>query len=139
MERHSVRDVADILSITTGAVRSRLSRGTLQSIKEGDTVIVLLPERHTERDTGDIPDERDALISAKDDLIATLHEQLEAERQAHAEARRLLAAALERIPPQLEAPQTASEGPDREESRPSTEGASEQPSRRSWWARLFGG
>jgi hypothetical protein len=49
------------------------------------------------------PSESSALISAKDDLIATLREQLLAERQAHAEARRLLAAALERIPPQLEA------------------------------------
>src|SRR5215212_1676612 len=33
-------------------------------------------------------------------------------RQAHAEARRLLAAALERIPPQLEAPQDAPESPE---------------------------
>ncbi len=32
-----------------------------------------------------------------------------AERQAHAEAKRLLAAALERIPPQLEAPRIAGE------------------------------
>jgi hypothetical protein len=38
------------------------------------------------------------------EMIATLREQVQAERQAHAETRRLLAAALERIPPQLEAP-----------------------------------
>jgi hypothetical protein len=37
------------------------------------------------------------------ELIDTLREQLEAERQAHSEARRLLAAALERIPA-IEAP-----------------------------------
>lgn len=46
----------------------------------------------------------DALIEAKDAHIASLEKQLEAERQAHSEARRLLAAALERISPQLEAP-----------------------------------
>jgi len=63
--RYTVRDAADILGITTGAVRNRLSRGTLQSIKEGDTVYVVLPERHTERDTGDIPGESAALISPK--------------------------------------------------------------------------
>jgi hypothetical protein len=50
-----------------------------------------------------------ALISAKDETIATLRDQLEAERQAHAEARRLLMAALERIPPQLEATSEARE------------------------------
>jgi hypothetical protein len=65
-----------------------------------------------------------ALISAKDETIATLREQLQAERQAHSEARRLLAAALERIPA-IEAPQEASEdaetveeAPDRAEPRP---------------------
>jgi len=45
------------------------------------------------------------------ELIATLWEQLQAERQAHAEARRLLAAALERIPA-IEAPLEASETAD---------------------------
>jgi hypothetical protein len=55
MERHSVRDVADILGITTGAVRSRLSRGTPQSVKEHGTVFVLLladTHRDAMRDAG---------------------------------------------------------------------------------------
>jgi ferric-dicitrate binding protein FerR (iron transport regulator) len=47
-----------------------------------------------------------ALISEMRGRIEDLREQLQAERQAHAEARRLLAAALERIPPQLEAPES---------------------------------
>ncbi len=45
------------------------------------------------------------LISAKDETIATLREQLEAERNAHAEARRLLLEALMKIPSAIEAPQ----------------------------------
>jgi hypothetical protein len=45
-----------------------------------------------------------ALISEMHARIEDLRTQLEAERQAHSEAGRLLAAALERIPPQLEAP-----------------------------------
>jgi flagellar motility protein MotE (MotC chaperone) len=53
------------------------------------------------------------------ELIATLREQLQAERQAHSEARRLLAAALERIPA-IEAPQETSEA---------TEAAEEQQGR----------
>jgi hypothetical protein len=50
-----VKQAADILQITTGAVRNRLSRGTLRSVKESGTVYVLLPgdmARETERDTG---------------------------------------------------------------------------------------
>jgi hypothetical protein len=45
------------------------------------------------------------------EMIATLLEQVQAERQAHAETRMLLAAALERIPPQLEPPSGRSEAP----------------------------
>ena len=67
-------------------------------------------------------------------------------RRTVAEARRLLAAALERIPPQLEAPQeppggpqSAGEGADRaEEPRSSTGGAQEGAEPRCWWRRVFG-
>jgi hypothetical protein len=59
---------------------------------------------------------------------------------------RLLSAALERIPPQLEAPQvaraspqTVEEEPERAEPRPTTGGAQEGVRRRSWWRRVFGG
>ena len=48
--------------------------------------------------------EPDTLTSVKDETIAMLKEQLEAERQAHAEARRLLLSALEKIPSAIEAP-----------------------------------
>jgi hypothetical protein len=83
----------------------RVKRGTLPSTHEGRRLYVLLnteltnePERPHNR-----TDDRTS------ELIATLREQLQAERQAHSEARRLLAAALERIPPQLEAPSEARE------------------------------
>jgi hypothetical protein len=86
-----------------------------------------------------------ALISAKDETIATLRDQLEAERQAHAEARRLIMAALERIPPQLEAPQEATEAAEtveeqqgRGEPYSDAPGAPEAVQRRSWWRRVFG-
>jgi hypothetical protein len=55
-------------------------------------VYVVLDERPTGEHTTDQSPDRTT------ELIATLREQLAAERQAHAEARRLLAAALERIP-----------------------------------------
>jgi hypothetical protein len=58
---------------------------------------------------------------------------------------RLLSAALERIPPQLEAlqeardsPQTVEEEPDRAEPHSATVEAQEG-TQRPWWRRIFGG
>jgi hypothetical protein len=50
----------------------------------------------------------------------------------------IIAGLVERLPPQLEAPQTAAEEPEGTDS-PSTGAAPQQaPERRSWWRRLFG-
>ncbi len=140
----------------------RIKRGTLPSEKRAGRVYVLLGPRPTnERTTEQTPDHTE-------ELIATLREQLQAERQAYAEARRLLAAALERIPPQLEppselpgAPETATPQPGRVEPQTPLEGAQEpressemhmpeagggplphdqqRASERPWWRRVFGG
>jgi hypothetical protein len=74
-----------------------------------------------------------------------------AERQVHAKARRLLAA-LERIPPQIEAPgspgapespreghDSLAEGGKRVELRPASGEPQSASERRSWWRRYFGG
>jgi hypothetical protein len=79
-----------MLGITTGAVRNRLSRGTLRSSKEDGTVYVLLPadmSRDADRDTDDTlgdmpPPERDTLTSEQRDRLHYIEGQLEAERQA---------------------------------------------------------
>jgi len=95
----------------------RVKRDTLPSTREGGRLYVLL---NTDPTTDpDRPHERE--YDRTSELIQTLREQLEAERQAHAEARRLLAAALERIPPAIEAPRDARESPlsaDEESDRP---------------------
>ena len=84
-----------MLGISEGAVRMRIKRGTLDSTRVHDRLYVLLDaEPHT-----------DPTRSDTDRLISTLEEQLALEREAHAEARRLLAAALERIPA-IEPPET---------------------------------
>ena len=146
--RLSVAEAADALGITVDAIRSRVKRGTIAYERKGDRVYVLLgadesrPGHDQDTDQGGdqgttAPEDRTA------ELIATLQEQLQAERQAHAEARRLLAAALERIPA-IEAPQEASESPEtvegapeRTEPRPATGGAQEGV-QRPWWRRMFG-
>lgn len=82
------------------------------------------------------------------DRLAFVERQLEAERQAHAEARRIIAGLVERIPPAIEppearpdmpsgaqgSPEMASEGPG-EAWDTSQQAATEEP--RSWWRRFF--
>ena len=139
------------------AVRNRRSRGTLDSIKENGTVYVLL-EADMARSTADTPNDRPrsngdrsgdtpdahaaALVAAKDETINLLRSQLEAEREANRENRRIIAGLVQRVP-ELEAPragrETAAAGPDREEPRPANDGAQEGAQRRSWWGRWFGG
>jgi hypothetical protein len=144
-----VAEAADALGITVDAVRSRVKRGTIDHVRVGGRVYVLLGDdearpgldQHTDQ-VGDqgttAPEDRTA------ELITTLREQLQAERQAHAEARRIIAGLVERIPA-IEAPQEASEAsetveeePDRAEPHPDAPGAQESV-RRPWWRRVFGG
>ena len=153
-QRVTVAQAAEILGVTVEAVRGRIKRKTLEHERHSGTVYVLLPadQMPTGRQPGDDQttdqpqSDSTALISAKDETIATLRDQLEAERQAHAEARRLLMAALERIPPQLEAPaspeprespETVEEEPEGAEPHPATGGAQE-PAWRRWRRRWFG-
>ncbi len=104
-----------MFGISTGAVRNRLSRGTLASVKENGVVYVLLPadmSRDAERDADDTPPEMSrpdssALISEMRDRLRYVEGQLEAERQAHAQARRIIAGLVERIPA-IEAPHAPS-------------------------------
>jgi hypothetical protein len=136
--RLTVAEASEILGITVEAVRGRIKRGTLDHERTDKGVFVLLDADQsagrtrpdTDQTTGRLQSDGAALISAKDETIATLRDQLEAERQAHAEARRLLMAALERIPPQLEAPEsTESPGPTPTDT---PEEPQAQTSRR-WW------
>ena len=104
-ERLTVAEAADRLGITKEAVRKRIHRGTLRADKAADgTVLVYTPPSGT---VGGTPPgaARDELVDELRDRIAYLERQVAEERRANDENRRLLLAALERIPPQLEAPQ----------------------------------
>jgi hypothetical protein len=121
--RVTMREAADELGLTVEAIRKRIQRGSLRSDKGQDgRRYVYLGEYHRE-----VQGESSELVGELRDRLRYVEGQLAAEREAHAEARRLLLAALERIPPQLEAPQeppgspeTATEDQERAEPRPPT-------------------
>ena len=164
VHRMTVPEAAEILGITTDAVRSRMRRGKLRR-EEGEygTVYVLLDAK----DAHDGQDGQDGHSTGEDgrgtgtptggnsretvedgplvgelrERVRSLETQLDHERQANRENRRLLAAALERIPAieagdEQESPVTATEGTDRGKASPEQQ---EDAERRSWLYRFFFG
>jgi hypothetical protein len=127
--RVTLREAADILGISKEAVRKRVIRGTLRSeTGEDGRRYVYLDTGGDEPPTGELGAPQ-ALIFEMRGRIEDLREQLQAERAAHAEARRLLAAALERIPPQIEPPTEPSEAPSEATEQQGRVGAREEPLR----------
>jgi hypothetical protein len=139
-QRITVHDAARRLGISEDAVRMRVKRGTLSADREGGRLYVLLESEPTTEPT----DRTSELIDELRDRVQSLEAQLGNERQAHAEARRIIAGLVERIPA-IEAPQEASEAsetveevPDRAEPQSGAPGPQEGV-QRPWWRRVFGG
>jgi excisionase family DNA binding protein len=147
----SVSEAAEFLGVTEDAVRKRIHRGKIAYERDQDGRYLVYPTETDKRQTvrqDSVQYESNALIFELRARIELLEDQLEQanerERQAterDRENRRLLAAALERIPPQLEAPSEARESPET-----ATEGEAErhpggvkEGARRPWWRRVFGG
>jgi hypothetical protein len=132
--RLTVDQAADALGVTAEAIRGRIRRDTIDHERVSGRVYVLLPDEQQTEQTTDHTAE----------LIRTLQEQLAAERQAHAEARRIIAGLVERIPA-IEAPNEASDTPETVEEEPertephSATGEAQEGAQRPWWRRVFGG
>jgi hypothetical protein len=147
--RVSVYQAAEVMGVTADAIRKRISRGTIPHERdENGRVWVLLDTDQdaasSVHDTDQSQSDATALISAKDETIAALREQLEQANERDRENRRIIAALTSRIPA-IEAPQEVSEAaetveeePDRAEPR-SAAGGAQEGAQRPWWRRWFGG
>ncbi len=158
-QRLTVAQAAASLGITEGAVRSRIKRGTLPTVKEGGSVYVVLVDGtpptdqppHTDEPTGepfDQPQTSELLVESLREQVEYLRGQLDQEREAGRRKDHLLAAALERIPA-IESPEDAPAPPDSpvrgaeeadrgqtpQQDPPASEG---RTTPRSWWRRFFG-
>jgi hypothetical protein len=138
------------MGITVDAIRKRVARDTIPHEKDEDgrVWVILDTDQDTAskvRDTDQPQSDTNALISQMQDRIASLERQLDQEREANSEHRRLLLRALERIPPQIEAPQEVRESPQRVEEEPdkaesrSATGGAQEGVQSPWWRRWFGG
>ncbi len=113
----SVYEAAGHLGITVDAIRKRVSRGTIPHERDADgrVWVILDTDQDTTsklRDTGQPPSDTTALISAKDETIAALREQLEQANDRDRENRRIIAALTSRIPELPAAASPASEEPE---------------------------
>ena len=106
--RVTVSEASDILGISTGAVRNRITRGTLEAERDRGRVFVVLPDVMPE-DTRQGTD-----VEYLKAHIATLQEALESERESSRELRRIVAGLVQRVP-ELETPSE----PETEESEAS--------------------
>jgi hypothetical protein len=147
--RVSVYEAAEILGVTVDAIRKRITRDTIPHEKDDDgrVWVILDTDQDTTghvRDTDRAQSDITALISAKDETIANLREQLEQANERDRENRRIIVALTSRIPAieppseERESPETVEEEPERAEPRPATV-ESQAPVRRPWWRRVFGG
>lgn len=149
--RVTVREAARLLGLTVEAVRGRIKRGTLEVERTDEGVFVWLdreisaedanqpPTGHDQPPTGPQPDARAELVESLLDQVAYMRRQLAEEREANRENRRLLAAALERIPA-IEAPEPRDSTENATEGEPGTETPASDTGepRPSWWRRFFG-
>jgi excisionase family DNA binding protein len=144
--RLSVTEAAEALGISGDAVRSRIKRGTLPTVREGGRVWVVLgaTDRLSAQAQPTKRPSEDRLYEEMSERIRYLERQVEEEREARRRADTLLARLMDRLP-ELEAPSEASASPETVEEEPErTEPQSEAPGpqegaqRRPWWRRVFG-
>jgi hypothetical protein len=157
--RVTVADAAQLMGLSAEAVRMRIKRGTLPSEKIEGTVYVILDKDQTRSNEAPITNQttdqtrsnedpttnqttdQTALVEVLNDHVAYLRGQLDQEREANRENRRIIAGLVQRVP-ELEAAQ---------EPRDSSLSASEeggiandvhpeqQEKPRSWLYRFFFG
>src|SRR5215204_5587419 len=129
--RVTVQEAARLLGISEGAVRARIYRGTLETERDSGTVYVRL----NADDTTNERTEQSELVQTLREYNASLERQLNAEREASAELRRIVAGLVQRIP-ELEAPPEPRESPETatETERVDSPTPEEQ---RPWWRRWF--
>ena len=131
------------------AIRKRISRGTIPHERDEDGRVWVILDADQDatskvQDADQPQSDVTALISAKDETIAALREQLEQANERDRENRRIIAALTSRIPA-IEAPSDAPGSPEavdeqqgRDQPRPGPTPSQESVQRRPWWRRVFG-
>jgi hypothetical protein len=145
-QRHTVKEAAEVLGTTVDAIRGRIRRGTLDSLKVDGQVYVLLDatnrEQHSDKSDSDSSDGR-GLPDVQSELVAELRSQNEWLRREVERKACILIEMAQRIP-EVEAPSESPEGPqtaleDLTKGGDDVHTDQEPAQRRSWLHRFFVG
>ena len=146
-EKYTVREAADLLGTSVDAVRGRLRRGTLDSIKVDGVVYVLLDEvscdRHADTTIGrqGWTNRQNAANRDQSELLEELRNQNEWLRREIERKDTIIMSLTQRIP-ELEAPPEPRESPvsahDAGDGTQASRASQEPEKRSSWWRRFFG-
>jgi hypothetical protein len=126
----TVPEAAEALGITADAVRSRIKRGTVPTVREGGRVFVVLgaADRPTAQAKPADQTGEERLYREMQERIRYLERQVEEERESRRRADTLLAQLMQRIP-ELEAPAEAP--PEARESTETVEAGQELDAERA--------
>ena len=147
--RFTVSQAAKYLSTTESSIRHKVNRNSIPYERDEETnrVYILIDEvedevltEDTQRHTNGEPSDTERLIATLTMQLEATQESLEQEREANRENRRLLAAALERIPA-IEAPPEPRDSPETSSEHHGSGTVAtdaETAEKPSWWRRFFG-
>src|SRR5215217_5041855 len=146
-QRYTVQEAAEVLGTSVDAVRGRIRRGTLDSLKVDGVVYVLLDstnqERQSDKTTTDA-DEKQQTVE-QSELVAELRGQIDWLRREVERKDTILMQMAQRIPelePAREEPREPPEVPvssSEETDRGKADQEQQEPTqRRSWWRQFFG-
>ena len=149
-----LKEAAETLGVTSEAVRKRVRRGTIASEKHEDGRVLVWVDAGSDGGSDGGYDERvgrgyDELLEEVRDRMRFLEKQLDEEREANRENRRIIAGLVQRVPElepareappeSRESPETATEEPYSTHAPPSPETpVSDAQNKRSWWRAFFG-
>jgi len=147
-QRYTVQEAAEVLGTSVDAVRGRIRRGTLDSLKVDGVVYVLLDstnqERQSDKTTTDADEKRQETVD-QSELVAELRGQIDWLRREVERKDTILMQMAQRIPelePAREEPREPREVPvssSEETDRGKVDQEQQEPTqRRSWWRQFFG-
>ena len=144
LDRLTVAQAADALSISQDAVRKRIARGTIPHDRdESGRVFVYLAPSETVHKTDQDAQQDTASKTVQDAYIRSLEDQIAFLRRELERKDRILLNLTERIP-ELEAPSEPRESPETVKEEPeraephSAAGEAQEGVQRPWWRRVFG-
>ncbi len=136
--RLTVAQAADAMGVTVDAIRARIKRETIEHVREGGRVYVILgtdqDATKRDQDPAQYSDHPETGPAYRDELVEELRDRVGALEEANRENRRIIAGLIQRVP-ELEPPRDER---DARETVAEDRDPGVQRRERSWWRRFFG-